>query len=395
MSAEIGIDSSGVVRAIRNATQTVDEPISLHEPHFAGNEWQYVKDCLDSGWVSSVGAYVDRFEDMLQEFTAAQGVIAAVNGTAALHLCLVLSDVEANDEVILPSFSFVATANAVSYCGAVPHFVDVDEHTLGLNPNRLESYLAEISEMKNGVCVNKRTGRVIKAVIPMHTFGHPVALDEMAEICRRFGLCMVEDAAESLGSFYQGRHTGLWGHCAALSFNGNKTLTTGGGGAILTSSWQLAQRAKHLTTTAKRSHRWEFFHDALGYNYRLPNLNAALGCAQMEQLESFLGKKRRLAERYRESFSQVAGVNLFTEPDGCKSNYWLNALIIEPEIAGCRDELLAELNEQGIMARPAWSPLHRLPMYDACPRDELPVTGLFERCLINIPSSPFLGGADA
>jgi len=392
MNPAFVLDIPAVIRAIRTATGTEDQRIALHEPCFVGNEWNYVKDCIDSGWVSSVGAYVDLFEQMIREYTGIEGVVAVVNGTAALHVCLLLSCVGLNDEVLVPSLSFVATANAVSYCGAVPHFVDVDERTLGIDPRRLAVYLAEITELRDGVCFNRATGRAIKAVVPMHTFGHPVDLDTLAEVCLRFGLYMVEDSAESLGSFYKGRHTGFRGHCAALSFNGNKTVTTGGGGAILTTDRDLADRARYITTTAKRPHRWEFFHDTVGYNYRMPNLNAALGCAQLEQLPSFIGKKRALAERYQEAFQFVRGVRFFREPDFGVSNYWLNTIILDEEAEEYRETLLQMLNDGGLMARPVWTPLHRLPMYDMCPQMDLSVTRKLERRLVNIPSSPFLEG---
>jgi len=392
MISESAIDIPSVVRAIRTATGTVDQRIALHEPWFFGNEWNYVKDCIDSGWVSSVGAYVDRFEQMISEYTGIGGVIAVVNGTAALHVCLLLSGVGLNEEVLVPSLSFVATANAVSYCGAVPHFVDVDEQTLGLDPFKLADYLTDVAEMRDGICFNRISGRAIRAVVPMHTFGHPVDLDHLVEVCMRFGLVMVEDAAESLGSFYKGKHTGSLGRCAALSFNGNKTVTTGGGGAILTTDRGLADRARHITTTAKSPHRWAFYHDAIGYNYRMPNLNAALGCAQLEQLPLFISNKRALADRYQEAFRLVRGMVFFLEPDHGVSNYWLNSLILNEESSEYRETLLEVLNDEGLMARPVWTPLHRLPMYGTCPRMEMQVTERLERRIVNIPSSASLRG---
>ena len=383
-----------IVRVLREVLPEEAGFISLHEPRFAGNEWGYVKECLDTGWVSSVGKFVDRFEAQLAEYTGVRRAIAVVNGTAALHVCLRLAGVESNDEVLMPALTFIATANAVSYCGAIPHLVDCEERTLGLDPVKLGGYLEEIAELRPEGCFNKATGRRIKAVVPMHAFGHPIDLDPLMELCARFNLELIEDAAESLGSFYKGAHTGTFGRLAALSFNGNKVITTGGGGAILTNDEELGALAKHLTTTAKVPHRWDFRHDMIGYNYRLPNLNAALGCAQLEELPGFLGKKRALAERYQAAFKDVAGVRCFTEPDFARSNYWLNVLLLDEELAGERDTVLALTNDSGIMTRPAWTLMHRLPMFAGCPRMDLAVAENLERRLINIPSSAFLGGAD-
>jgi perosamine synthetase len=295
------------------------------------------------------------------------------------------------DEVLIPALTFSATANAVVYCGAVPHFVDSEERTLGLDPAKLGSYLEEIADVRPDGCYNKLTGCRIKAVIPMHTFGHPVDLDPLTEVCLRFKLVMIEDAAESLGSFYKGRHTGNHGRISALSFNGNKVITTGSGGAILTNDEELGRRAKHLTTTAKIPHRWEISHDMVGYNYRLPNLNAALGCAQLEQLPGFLKRKRELADCYSQAFAGIEGVRLFTEPDFASSNYWLNVLLLDEHQAGNRDAVLAVSNDAGIMTRPAWTPMHHLPMFADMPRMELPVAESLATRLINIPSSAFLG----
>lgn len=379
-----------VVEALRSVLPAGDF-ISLHEPRFAGNEWTYLKECLDTGWVSSVGKFVDRFEEQLAAYTGVRCAIAVVNGTAALHVCLRLVGVEKGDEVLIPALTFVATANAVAYCGAIPHFVDSEERTLGIDPVRLARHLEGSAELRPEGCFNRSTGRRIRAVVPMHTFGHPVDLDALLEVCGRFRLELVEDAAESLGSLYKGRHTGNQGRVSALSFNGNKVITTGGGGAILTNDEELGRLAKHLTTTAKVPHRWDFFHDMIGYNYRLPNLNAALGCAQLEELPGFLEKKRALAERYRQAFAGIPGVRFFEEPAEAASNYWLNALLLDEESAGERDRLLAMTNDLGIMTRPAWIPLHKLPMYADSPRMDLTVAEQLERRLINIPSSAFLG----
>jgi perosamine synthetase len=380
-----------IVEILRSTLSLDRGPVSLHEPQFAGNEWAYVKECLDSGWVSSVGKFVDRFEEDLASYTGARRAIAVVNGTAALHVCLKLVGVAAGDEVIIPSLTFVATANAVTYCGAVPHFAECEERTLGLDPAALGRYLENISYCGADGCINRLTGRRIKAVVPMHTFGHPVDLDPLLEVCKSFRLELVEDAAESLGSFYKGEHTGNRGRVSALSFNGNKVITTGGGGAILTNDEDLGRLAKHLTTTAKVPHRWEFNHDMVGYNYRMPNLNAALGCAQLELLPGFLERKRGLAERYRQAFAGFEGLRFFTEPDFARSNYWLNTLLLDEELAGERDAVLAATNDAGIMTRPAWTPMHRLPMFSDAPRMELPVTESLAARLINIPSSAFIG----
>ena len=362
-------------------------PLALHEPCFAGNEWLYLKECLDSSYVSSVGRFVDRFEGELAACTGARHAIAVVNGTAALHIALRLAGVEANDEVLVPAMTFVATPNAVSYCAATPHFVDSQERTLGMDARALREYLTHATERRAGVCVNRRTGRAIRALVPMHVFGHPVDVDGLLAVARDFGLAMVEDAAESLGSLYHGVHTGTFGLLGTLSFNGNKTITTGGGGAILTNDAQLARAAKHLTTTAKVPHRWEYRHDQVGFNYRLPNLNAALGCAQLEQLPGLLAAKRRLYERYAAAFAAVPGLRLLGEPEGCRSNYWLQTLLLEPALASERDEVLQLSNDAGFMTRPVWVLGHRLPAFSDSPRMPLPVAESLERRLINVPSS--------
>lgn len=377
--------------AIKRCLPDDQDFVALHEPYFAGNEWAYLKECIDTGWVSSVGKFVDQFETKLSEFTGARYAVATVNGTAALHTCLKLVDVTAGDEILVPALTFVATANAISYCGAIPHFVDSEERTLGLDPCKLADYLAEIADIRVDGCFNRRSGRRIKAVIPMHTFGHPVDLAPLAELCARYKLELIEDAAESLGSYYNGRHTGNWGMMSALSFNGNKIVTTGGGGAILTNDESLAKLAKHVTTTAKMPHRWEFNHDMIGYNYRLPNINAALGCAQLEQLPVFLEKKRTLAQRYKEAFKAVNGISFFTEPDFAVSNYWLNVLLLDEDNAAERDALLEATNSQGVMTRPAWTLMHKLPMYSSCPRMDVSVAESLERRIVNIPSSVAMG----
>jgi perosamine synthetase len=390
MTASISLPEQ-VSAAIRSVVG--DGPVALHEPSFVGNEWQYLKDCLDSTFVSSVGKFVDRFEADLAAFTGARHAVAVVNGTAALHIALKLAGVVAGDEVLIPALTFVATANAVAYCGATPHLVDSHERTLGMDPGRLRDYLKSHTEQRGGQCFNRATGRVIRAIVPMHTFGHPVDLEQLMTVARDYKLALVEDAAESLGSYYHGQHTGTFGRLGTLSFNGNKTITTGGGGAILTDDASLAQYAKHLTTTAKLSHAWEYRHDEVGYNYRLPNLNAALGCAQLEQLPALLSAKRKLFERYQGALASVAGVRLMSEPEQCVSNYWLQALLLAPDVADQRDAILTATNKAGLMTRPAWTLMHQLTPYQECPCMDLAGAQSLAQRLINIPSSAGLGAA--
>lgn len=362
----------------------------LHAPIFEGNEIAYVTDCIESNFVSSVGEYVTRLEEMLHDYTGAKYAVVTVNGTAALHVSLLLCDVARDDEVLMPALTFIATANAVSYIGATPHFIDVDEHTLGIDPIKLEHYLNDIAEMKNGECFNKQTGKRIKAIVPMHTFGHPVDMDKINLVAEKYNIDVVEDAAESLGSFYKGKHTGNHAKLAAVSFNGNKIITTGGGGAILTNDEVLAKKAKHITTTAKIPHKWEFNHDMIGYNYRMPALNAALGVAQMEKLPEFLEKKRALALRYMEAFKDIEGVKVFQEPEYAQSNYWLNALVLDKGYEGMRDELLQMTNDAGIMTRPVWTLMNKLEMFKECPKMDLTVSESLEKRIINVPSGAWL-----
>ena len=378
-----------IVRAIKSVVG--DGPLTLHEPRFNGNEWVYLKECLDSTFVSSVGKFVDRFEADLATFTGAKRAVAVVNGTAALHVALLLAGVKAGDEILLPALTFIATANAVAYCQATPHFVDSEEHSLGMDAVALRDYLSSTTEIRSSQCINRNTGRVIRAMVPMHTFGHPVDIDALLAIARDFHLQLIEDAAESLGSTVGGRHTGTFGLMGTLSFNGNKTITTGGGGAILTNDVELGKRAKHITTTAKLPHRWNFVHDEVGYNYRLPNLNAALGCAQIEQLPGFLADKRRLFEHYRAAFKNVEGVSMAAEPAGCSSNYWLQTLLLDATFVTQRDAVLAATNDAGLMTRPIWALMNRLPMYANAPKAPLPVAESLEQRVINIPSSSGLG----
>ena len=382
-----------IIVAIRSVVGP--RPVALHEPRFGGNEWAYLKECLDSTFVSSVGKFVDRFEAELAAYTGARHAVAVMNGTAALHIALQLAGVQPDDEVLIPALTFVATACAVRYCGASPHFVDSEERTLGVDVDALRDYLQGATELRAGKCVNRRTGRIIRALVPMHVFGHPMDIEAALALARDFRLVLIEDAAESLGSTVHGRHTGTFGVMGTLSFNGNKTVTTGGGGAILFDDAELARRAKHLTTTAKVPHRWEYRHDAVGYNYRMPNLNAALGCAQLEQLDGFIAAKRRLFERYRTAFARVPQVRLMSEPSGSRSNYWLQTLLLDESAAGQRDWILAATNDAGLMTRPVWTLMHLLEPYRDCPRMDLSAAESLVRRIINIPSSSQLGSASA
>ncbi|MDQ3124416.1 MAG: LegC family aminotransferase [Pseudomonadota bacterium] len=377
-----------VVAAVRSALGDHQGPTALHQPEFRGAEWTYVKDCLDSGWVSSVGAYVDRFERELEEATGVAHAVAASTGTAALHVCMLLAGVGRGDEVLVPALTFVATANAVSYTGAVPHFVEADASILGVDPEALERHLQAVARIEDGVCRNVGTGAIIRALAVTHVLGLPCDLDALALLADRWRLILIEDAAEALGTYWRGAHVGGRGRLAALSFNGNKIVTTGGGGAILTNDPALALRAKHLTTTAKQPHAWAFNHDEVAFNYRLPNLNAALGCAQLERLEDMIARKRVLAARYAEAFAAVDGVRLLAEPADARSNAWLNGILMDDPAD--RDPTLEALAAAGLMARPLWTLLHRLPMYAACPRASLTVAEALEARVITLPSSACL-----
>ncbi|MEQ8314081.1 MAG: LegC family aminotransferase [Gammaproteobacteria bacterium] len=376
---------TAVVSAIRHVVG--DGPCALHEPSFKGNELRYVKDCLDSTFVSSVGEYVGQFELALRNIVGCRSVVAVASGTAALHLALKLSGIQPGQEVLLPALSFIATANAVSYCGGIPHFVDSEESTLGIDPEKLRTYLTDNTDFHKGECINRNTGRVIHALIPMHTFGHPADMAKLQSIAKEFDLILIEDAAEALGSKHNSEHVGCFGQSGILSFNGNKTITTGGGGAILTNNMELADRARHLSTTAKIPHRWSYVHDDIGYNYRMPNLNAALGCGQVEQLKDYIESKRRLFNSYNAQFSVLEGVSLFQEPENCESNYWLQTLILSPETEHLRDEILKDTNDSGIMTRPAWDLLNTLKPYLNCPASDLTVACSLQKRIINIPSS--------
>ena len=386
-----GTVAEGVLGAVRHVLGEAHGTIALHEPEFAGNEWQYVKECIDTGWVSSVGSFVDRFERDLAAFTGTACAVATSNGTSALHVCLLLAGVQPGDEVLVPTLTFVATVNAISYTGAKPHFVDSEATSFGPDAQAIEAHLRAVAEVVDGTCRNRETGAPIRALVAMHVFGLPCDLDALDAVARRWNLVLIEDAAESLGSSYHGRHTGNVGRVSALSFNGNKIVTTGGGGAILTNDPELGRRAKHLTTTARTPHRWNFLHDEVGYNYRLPNLNAAMGCAQLERLPEMAERKRALARRYEQAFRDVPGVRFVTEPAGTKSNYWLNAIVLDDVSLERRDALLGVLNDAGYMSRPVWTLMHRLPMYADCPRMPLPVAERLEASIVNLPSSAKLG----
>lgn len=373
-----------VIAFIKNVYGNPDF-VPLAAPKFIGNEKKYLAECIDTTYVSSVGKFVDRFEEMAAAYTGAKRAVVCVSGTNALHMALILTGVERNDEVITQALTFIATCNAIGYIGAHPVFVDVDLDTMGLSPTAMQRWLEVHAEIKNGTCYNKGTGRRIKSCMPMHTFGHPVHLDELVAVCREWHIELVEDAAESIGSLYKGRHTGTFGKVGAISFNGNKTITTGGGGMLLFNDEELGAYAKHLTTQAKVPHRWEFRHDHIGYNYRMPNINAALGCAQMEHLEEYVLNKRDTAARYAEFFKNIEGIDFFTEPANCRSNYWLNAIILKDRNA--QQEFLQQTNDNGVMTRPIWELMNRLPMFENCQNDGLKNTIWLADRVVNIPSS--------
>ena len=375
---------NNIVAFIQQLYGTTDF-IPLHAPVFIGKEKEYLNECIDSTFVSSVGKFVDRFEADMAEYTGTTKAVVCVNGTEALHMAMLLVGVEKDDEILTQALTFIATCNAISYTGAHPVFLDVDKETLGLSPTAVKNWLTDNTVMKDGQCYNKITGRRIKACIPMHTFGHPMLIDELISVCEEYHIDVIEDAAESLGSFYKGKHTGTYGKIGAISFNGNKTITTGGGGMLLFRDDELGKWAKHLTTQAKIPHRWEFVHDHIGYNYRMPNINAALGCAQLENIERFVNDKRETASRYKDFFEGVSDVDFYTEPDNCRSNYWLNTLILKNRTA--QQEFLKYTNDRGVMTRPAWQLMNRLKMFKDCQTDELTNTVWLEERIVNIPSS--------
>jgi len=395
-------DLNNLISFIRSTFQEPTDFIPLHDPRFIGNEVKYMQECIESNFVSSVGEFVGRFEKMCAEYTGAQYAVAAMNGTSALHIALQLSGVQRDDEVITQALTFIATANAISYTGAHPVFLDVDKETMGLSPSAVEAWLEENVEMRevptansqrpmaNGQQpFNKHTHRRISACVPMHTFGHPVKLDKLLEVLNHYNIPLIEDAAESIGSYYKGKHTGTFGKFGILSFNGNKIITTGGGGMILTDDEVLAKLAKHVTTQAKVPHPWEYRHDMTGYNYRLTNIAAALGCAQMEKLDYLLQLKRDLTEKYKEFFKDTE-FKFFTEPGNCKSNYWLNAIITKDRAQ--RDEILEFTNNHGVMTRPIWELMNRLPMFANCQTDSLENSKWLADRVVNLPSSAIIPG---
>ena len=362
-----------------------EEFVPLSVPKFMGNEKKYLEECIDTTFVSSVGKFVDRFENDMAAYTGAKKAVVCVSGTSALHMAMMLVGVERNDEVLTQALTFIATCNAISYIGAHPVFIDVDKDTMGLSPIAVKNWLAKNAEIRNGECFNKNTGRRVKACVPMHTFGHPIHIEELIQICEEYHIEVVEDAAESIGSLYKGKHTGTFGKVSAISFNGNKTITPGGGGMMLFNDGELAAKAKHLTTQAKVPHRWEFRHDHIGYNYRMPNINAALGCAQLENIDKFIESKRQVAAEYTELFKNVDGIDFFTEPENTFSNYWLNAVILKDKAA--QQAFLQQTNDNGVMTRPIWELMNRLSMFEHCENDGLENTIWFADRVVNIPSS--------
>lgn len=359
--------------------------VPLAVPVFIGNEKKYLDECINTTFVSSVGKFVDRFEEETAKYTGAKKAVVCVSGTNALHMSLMLAGVQRGDEVLTQALTFIATCNALSYIDAHPVFIDVDKDTMGLSPVAVREWLAKNSEQKNGECYNKNTGRRVKACVPMHTFGHPVHLDELVEVCNEYHIELVEDAAESLGSLYKGQHTGTFGRVGALSFNGNKIITTGGGGMMLFNDEELGAYAKHITTQAKVPHRWEFRHDHIGYNYRMPNINAALGCAQLEHIEEYVASKRETAKAYEEFFKDIPEIEFFMDSPDTRSNYWLNAVILKNKDA--QQDFLEYTNDNGVMTRPIWELMNRLPMFEKCENDGLKNTIWFADRVVNIPSS--------
>ena len=379
--------SKTITESIQQVLNNPKEFVPLHEPRFTGNESKYVQECIDSTFVSSVGKFVERFEEELADCTGAKHAVAVVNGTQALYMALLLAGVKSGEEILIPALTFVGSANAVSYCGAEPHFVDSEERTLGMDPEASRIYLNSATENRSGTCVNCMTGSRICAIVAVHIFGHYCNLDGLSAVARDFNLVLIEDAAESLGSKYQGQHTGTFGLLGTLSFNGNKTITTGGGGAILTDDPELAKRAKHLTTTAKLPHRWEYIYDEVGYNYRMPNLNAALGCAQLEQLPELLASQRLLFKRYQDAFRNITQVRVFEEPEDSQSNYWLQTLLLDESAIDQLENILEATNAVGLMTRPVWELLHKLAPYRDCPCATLLVAESLKHRIVNLPSS--------
>ena len=372
-----------VINFIQQIYKTKDF-IPLHEPKFRGNEKKYIDECIESTFVSSVGEFVNIVENQIKNYTGAKYAIATCNGTAALHISLILAGLENGDEVITQPLNFIATCNAISYCGAQPIFVDVDKDSMGLSPRVLINFLENNSRIINNQCINKVTGKIIKACVPMHTFGNPCRVDEIKEICDKYKICLIEDSAESLGSFYKGKHTGTFGELGTISFNGNKIITSGGGGCIITNNESLAKLAKHITTTAKLPHKWEFNHDQVGYNYRMPNINAALLVGQLEQLKLFLKAKRDIAKKYK-TFFKNKSFSFVEEIRGAKSNYWLNSILTNGSEQ--TDLFLEATNNEGVMTRPAWTLMNELPIFKHCQKSNLKNSQWLKNRVVNIPSS--------
>jgi len=373
-----------IIDFIRATFDEKDAYIPLHQPLFDNIDRKYVLEAIDSTFVSSIGKFVDRFEDMIKGYTGAKCAVAIVNGTSALHLSLLLAGVKRNDLVITQPLSFIATCNAISYIGAEPIFIDIDRKTLGLSADKLLDFLKEKTKIVDGQCFHKKSGKRISACVPMHSFGHPAAIDEIVKYCNQFHIVVIEDAAESLGSFYKGKHTGRFGLIGTFSFNGNKTITCGGGGIIITDDVGIGKMAKHLSTQSKIPHKWNFSHDFIGFNYRLPNLNAALACSQMEKLENYIENKRELALKYR-SFFETVNIPFFEEPANARSNFWLNVIFMENRQQ--RNEFLEFSYKSGVMTRPAWTLMNKLDMFKNCFCENISNALLVEDCLVNIPSS--------
>ena len=364
--------------------------VYLHEPDIRKEDWKFVKECLKKNFVSSVGNYVNEFEDKLKKYTKAKYVIATVNATSAIHLSLVVMGANENDEVILPSLNFVAAANAVRYCNSIPHFVEVEEETLGIDPIKLEKYLNKIVIKKNNNSFNKHTNKRIKFMMPLHVFGHPAKILKLKKIAKKFNLKIIEDAAESLGSTYKKKHLGTFGDIGVLSFNGNKIITTGGGGALLTNSLKIAKKLKYLSTTAKTPHRWKFEYSDIGFNYRMPGINASLGCAQMKRIKSYVNSKRKLFKKYKVGFGNLKDIKVLQEPKNARSNYWLQTIILDNKISYLKDKILEKTNNLGFSVRPVWKPLHKLNKFKSYPRMEMKVTNNLEKRILNLPSSIYL-----
>ena len=373
-------------QAIRSVVGNKKKYVPLHEPVFRNDEFAYVNDCLKTTMVSTSGKYVDEFEKKIKQFTKAKYAIAVTSGTTGLHLSLKLLNVDYRSEVLVPALTFVATANAVAHCGATAHFIDIDNETFGIDIIKLRKYLKSQTIIRNNQCVNIKTNRIIKAIIPVHVFGHMTDMDKLKSLSNEFKLKIVEDATEALGSYYNNKHAGTFGTFGVLSFNGNKIITTGGGGMILTNDKRLAKKTKHLSTTAKKNHKWKYIHDEIGYNYRLPNINAALGIPQINRISQILKNKKKLFLRYKKAFLKIPNVKIKDQPKNSQSNYWLNTICLDKKIFNLRDKILDNLNKSGIFARPAWELLSNLKPYRNNPKMDLNSKAIV-KSIINIPSS--------